>query len=47
MNDIKDCVYCAEDKCRLCTLFCDYHASKHRLECAVINFECVIMELQG
>ena len=24
MNDIKDCVYCAEDKCRLCTLFCDY-----------------------
>nr|DAY03488.1 MAG TPA: hypothetical protein [Bacteriophage sp.] len=23
------------------------HASKHRLECAVINFECVIMELQG
>ena len=24
MNEIKGCEYCAEDKCRLCTLLCDY-----------------------
>lgn len=30
-------------KCEEC-----YHtASKHRLECDVINFECVIINLQG
>ena len=24
MSEIKGCEYCAEDKCRLCTLLCDY-----------------------